>query len=244
MTIKKETISLRLMLLVAMPDMDPSISRLFKQEGISSYYRLSAEGTAGSRILQTLGLDSSERTLYCAYLTGKKANSLMRKVRLRLHNGNGANGIACTVPLDGISQSMLKIIQQMYPSSSTHIETASRQKEKEAMKAEHSLIISITSRGYISDVIRTARQAGAYGGTFLHSFRVSDENMNALFGLSPEEEKEILMMIVTADRKNDILLAISKAYGMATPAKGIVFSMPVDQTSGYEEYEEAEVTEN
>ena len=74
MTVKKEKISLRLMMLVAMPDMDPSIRGLFQQEGISVYYRFNAEGTASSRILKTLGLDSSDRILYCSYLTGRKAH--------------------------------------------------------------------------------------------------------------------------------------------------------------------------
>ncbi|HCA33806.1 MAG TPA: hypothetical protein DEP00_01540 [Lachnospiraceae bacterium] len=240
MTVKKEKISLRLMMLVAMPDMDPSIRGLFQQEGISVYYRFNAEGTASSRILKTLGLDSSDRILYCSYLTGRKAHVLMRKIRLRLHMGKGANGIACTVPLDAASQSMLKIARQMDPTSLNNIQVHSSQKEKESMNAEHSLIVSITNRGYIQDVVQTARQAGAHGGTVLHSFRVSDQSMTAIFGLDPEEEKEVLMMIVAADRKNDILLAISSAFGMSTPAKGLVFSMPVDETSGYEEYEEIE----
>ncbi|MEE3488179.1 MAG: hypothetical protein VZT48_08775 [Bulleidia sp.] len=61
-----------------------------------------------------------------------------------------------------------------------------------------------------------------------------------MFGLSSEEEKEILIMIVNAEKKTDILHAISSSYGMSSPAKGVVFSMPVDETSGYEEYEEEE----
>lgn len=237
MSVKKENTSLQLLLYVAMPEADEKVKELFEREGISVYYRFTAEGTAGSDVLKVLGLDSNERIMYAAYLTRRKAHSMIRKIHLHLQARRELSGIACSIPLNGTSQAMMKIVQQICASS---LPAAGIRKENVRMKSEHSLIVSITNRGYIQDVLHTARAAGAYGGTVLHSFRASEENMNSMFGLSPEEEKEILIMIVSAGKKMDILHAISSSYGMSSPAKGVVFSMPVDETSGYEEYEEEE----
>ncbi len=45
-------------------------------------------------------------------------------------------------------------------------------------------------------------------------------------------EKEILMMVVEKDIKNDILNAIYKEMGMGKPAQGIAFTLPVSDVAG------------
>ncbi|MEE3488180.1 MAG: hypothetical protein VZT48_08780 [Bulleidia sp.] len=159
MSVKKENTSLRLLMYVAMPEADEKVKELFGQEGISVYYRFTAEGTAGSDVLKMLGLDSNERILYAAYLTGRKAHSMIRKIHLRLRVSRKISGIACSIPVDGTSQAMMKIVQQVR-ASSLPAKTGIR-KEKERMKTQNSLIVSITNKGYIQDVLHTARAAGA-----------------------------------------------------------------------------------
>ena len=236
MIVRKENAALRLVLYVAMPDADENVKELLEQEGIRAYYRFTAEGAATSDVLKMMGLDSNERFLYIAYLTGEKAHSLIRKIHLRLQVSKRVSGIACSIPINGMSQAMMKIVRQISAPSPSG--KAAIRKENERMKSEHSLIVSVVNRGYIQDVLHTARTEGAHGGTVVHSFRVSDEDINNMFGLSSEEEKEILIMIVNAEKKIDILHAISSKFGMSSEAKGLVFSIPVDETSGYEEYEE------
>ena len=236
MIVRRENAALRLVLYVAMPDADENVKELLEQEGIRAYYRFTAEGAATSDVLKMMGLDSNERFLYIAYLTGEKAHSLIRKIHLRLQVSKRVSGIACSIPINGMSQAMMKIVRQISAPSPSG--KAAIRKENERMKSEHSLIVSVVNRGYIQDVLHTARTEGAHGGTVVHSFRVSDEDINNMFGLSSEEEKEILIMIVNAEKKIDILHAISSKFGMSSEAKGLVFSIPVDETSGYEEYEE------
>ena len=96
----------------------------------------------------------------------------------------------------------------------------------------HEVIFAIVDAGYAEDVMDVARQQGAKGGTILNARGVAREEAAAFFGISLNIEKEIVMMVVPKEIKNDILNAIYKEMGMAKKAQGIAFSLPVTDTAG------------
>lgn len=97
---------------------------------------------------------------------------------------------------------------------------------------DYEVIFAIVNEGYAEDVMDVARQQGAKGGTILNARGVAREEAAAFFGISLNIEKEIVMMVVPKDIKNDILNAIYKEMGMAKKAQGIAFSLPVTDTAG------------
>ena len=97
---------------------------------------------------------------------------------------------------------------------------------------DYEVIFAIVNEGYAEDVMDVARQQGAKGGTILNARGVAREEAAAFFGITLNVEKEILMMVVPKDIKNDILNAIYKEMGMAKKAQGIAFSLPVTDTAG------------
>ena len=97
---------------------------------------------------------------------------------------------------------------------------------------DYEVIFAIVNEGYAEDVMDVARQQGARGGTILNARGVAREEAAAFFGISLNIEKEIVMMVVHKDIKNDILNAIYKEMGMAKKAQGIAFSLPVTDTAG------------
>ena len=96
----------------------------------------------------------------------------------------------------------------------------------------HEVIFAIVNSGYAEDVMAVAREQGARGGTILSGRGVAKEEAAAFFGIPLHSEKEILMMVVEKDIKNDILNAIYKEMGMGKPAQGIAFSLPVSDVAG------------
>ena len=52
------------------------------------------------------------------------------------------------------------------------------------------------------------------------------------FGVSLESEKEIIFIVTRTEEKNRIMKAIMENAGVSTPAKAIVFSLPVTDTAG------------
>lgn len=93
------------------------------------------------------------------------------------------------------------------------------------------LIICIVNQGYEDMVIQTANTIGLTGGTFLGAHGVSKLDAERFFGLSIHPEKQIVLMVVPKDKKDDILEALYDDVGITKDAQGIAFSIPVDDMS-------------
>ena len=101
------------------------------------------------------------------------------------------------------------------------------------MKTEnHEVIFAIVNSGFADDVMDVARDQGVRGGTILNARGVAKEDAAAFFGITIHAEKEILMMVVEKDIRDNVLNAIYKEMGMAKKAKGIAFSLPVSDVAG------------
>ena len=107
----------------------------------------------------------------------------------------------------------------------------------------HEVIFAIVNSGFAEDVMAVAREQGARGGTILNARGVAKEDAAAFFGITLHSEKEILMMVVEKDIRDQVLNAIYKEMGMAKAAQGIAFSLPVSDVAGLVKIEEPKETE-
>ena len=97
---------------------------------------------------------------------------------------------------------------------------------------DHEVIFAIVNSGYADDVMDIAREQGVRGGTILNARGVVREEAAAFFGITLHQDKEILMMVVEKNIRDNVLNAIYKQMGMAKKAKGIAFSLPVSDVAG------------
>ncbi len=117
------------------------------------------------------------------------------------------------------------------------------------MNGTFELIFCIVDAGFSDSVMSAARECGAGGGTVLNARGTAREDAEKLFNISIQPEKEIVLILVNKDIKDDILHAIYKSVGLNTPAQGIAFSIPVEDvvglsTSVVKEAEKEETAEN
>ena len=96
----------------------------------------------------------------------------------------------------------------------------------------YEVIFAIVNDGYADDVMAVAREQGVRGGTIINARGVAKEEAAAFFGITVHTEKEMVMMVVPKDIKDNVLNAIYKEMGMAKKAQGIAFSLPVTDTAG------------
>ena len=108
---------------------------------------------------------------------------------------------------------------------------------------KHEVIFAIVNSGFAEDVMDVARDQGARGGTILNARGVAKEDVSAFFGITLHAEKEILMMVVEKDIRDNVLNAIYKEMGMAKAAQGIAFSLPVSDVAGLVQIEEEKTKE-
>ena len=80
--------------------------------------------------------------------------------------------------------------------------------------------------------MRVAREQGVWGGTILGARGVVNENAAAFFGITLHADKEILMMVVDKDIRDQVLNALYKEMGLGKKSQGIVFSLPVSDVAG------------
>ncbi len=100
------------------------------------------------------------------------------------------------------------------------------------MTYKHEVIFCIVNAGFADEVMDAAREFGAGGGTVLRARGTANPNAEKLFNIAIQPEKEIVMILVDAAIKDDILHALYKAVGLNTPGQGIAFSMPVESVVG------------
>ena len=97
---------------------------------------------------------------------------------------------------------------------------------------KHSLITAVVDQGYSEAVMEAARAAGAGGGTVVHSRRLGDKEALGFWGMSIQEEKDMVFIVTDNEHKLKIMQAIGQHCGMHSEAKGIVLSMPIDTVIG------------
>ena len=96
----------------------------------------------------------------------------------------------------------------------------------------HEVIFAIVNSGYAEDAMEVAREQGVRGGTILNARGVAREAEAAFFGITIHAEKEILMMVVEKEIRDQVLNALYKQMGMGKKAQGIAFSLPVSDVAG------------
>jgi nitrogen regulatory protein PII len=209
------------------------ISTLFPKGNERFHFVCKGLGTASSEILDMLGIGSIEKAVIICLEDERKVAGLLRDVggKLGLHN-RGA-GIAFTIPLSSINHPVLKIFTRQ-PDGLQAEEDGGEGVHKMREEIQFDLIVAILNQGYSDEFMQAARDAGAGGGTIINARGLSSGGTKKIFGISIQDEKEIIIILSTRAKKTPIMSALSKSYGVSSKADGLIFSLPVDAISGVE----------
>ena len=96
----------------------------------------------------------------------------------------------------------------------------------------HEVVFAIVNSGFAEDAMNICREQGVRGGTILNARGVAREKEAAFFGITIHAEKEILMMVVEKNIRDNVLNALYKEMGMGRKAQGIAFCLPVSDVAG------------
>lgn len=96
---------------------------------------------------------------------------------------------------------------------------------EENMKTENNyqMINIIVNKGYAEDAMAAARKAGAGGGTIIGARGTAKEGDAAFFGMKIVPEKEMLMILVPAEKKAAVVEAVTALPCFAEAGSGIIF---------------------
>jgi nitrogen regulatory protein PII len=245
--VKQETVTIpasitpEMKLLFCIIDWNKShvISDIFVEEKVRFHFISKASGTARNDVLDLLGIGASEKAMIICLEQAVMIPVLLKEVQKKLGFYRPGTGIAFTVPLSAINDPVLLIFKQsIHKNEKISAELEQKLRRGENMAGEssnsikHDLIVAVINQGYSDQFMNTARDAGASGGTILNARGQAHEGAVKFFGISVQDEKEMIIILTTREKKIPIMQAVCEAHGLNSDAKGIVFSLPVENVLG------------
>jgi nitrogen regulatory protein PII len=239
----KSMVKLKMILLIVDWDKSQAVSEVFEKAACPLVFLTRGRGTAQSDVLDLLGVGATDKAVLLCVAESSETPQLIKAVRHVMGSKSVGAGIALTVPLAGINALLMKVFLE------TDTENAENQLSKENQKMadtdntpasgpieiKNNLILSILNNGFSDEFMAAARKAGARGGTVLSARGLSQQVMKKFFGISVQEEKEIIIILADKDTKTAIMQAVNNAYGISSKAGGVIFSLPVDQVMSLNE---------
>ena len=197
----------------------------YKEHGVSVTFQALGRGTAASEILDSFGLEASEKAMLFSVVTDSEWRELKR-------------GLETQIKID-IPLHRPQLPPQHHPEGGGRqlqflIEGREFKKgEESALKdTKYELLVVIANQGYTEMIMEAARKASATGGTVLHAKGTGMEKAETFLGVSLAQEKEMIFLVVKKEAKNPIMRAVMEEAGLNSKAKSIVFSLPVTETAG------------
>lgn len=93
-------------------------------------------------------------------------------------------------------------------------------------------IIVLVNSGFSEVVMDAAREVGARGGTIINARGTGTKEMEKRYNIVITPDKEMIIILVAVEMRDQILSAVYKAAGLGTDGQGIAFSIPVDNVVG------------
>ena len=166
-----------------------------------------------------------EKAVDFALVTKETWLEAKRAMRQKLQIDVPGVGVAFIVPMSSIGG-------RRELSFLTDGQNFTRGEESVMRGTERELIVIISNQGYNELVMDAAREAGAYGGTVIHARGTGMERAEKFLGISLASENDMTFVVVKTGQRDLIMQKIMLKAGMETPAKAIVFSLPVTDTAG------------
>ncbi|MDR2467662.1 MAG: hypothetical protein LBD22_01725 [Spirochaetaceae bacterium] len=215
------------------------ISSIFQQVHVRFHFVAKGEGTANSEILDMLGIGKSEKAVILCLEQKQMVPTLLKEVHRRLGLHMPGAGIGFSIPLSGINAPVVKVFKESVEKSlamfGASAETAGEGDEmthEAAHEPKCDLIVAILNQGYSEEFMSVAREAGAGGGTVINARGLMHQGPVKFFGISVQDEKEIIIILSKREKTFGIMEAGSAAFGVASKAEGIIFSLPAGNITG------------
>jgi nitrogen regulatory protein PII len=106
----------------------------------------------------------------------------------------------------------------------------------ENTERKYEAIFCIINAGFSDDVMFAARKAGAAGGTIIKGRGTAPREAEKMFNIAIQPEKEIVMLLVPEDIKDNVLRELYHSAGISNAGQGIIFSLPVDRALGLSDF--------
>lgn len=200
------------------------ILKLAADQGLHGGTIMLGEGRSRSSLLKTLGIDSTRRDLVMLIaptdMAQKGYNYIIQKSKLEQKKA----GVALRFPLNrttGISKDTIDVnkFNKEY-------------QEKSLQRTEYRLLISIGDVGKGEDVLDLIQESGGLGGTIFHGRGAASDQIERVFNMEIEPEKDVVLSIAPIEKSETILKNVTEKFEINTKNSGILFAVDLADATG------------
>lgn len=170
-------------------------------------------GTAKNGLVQLLGLGDTSKDIAFILVESAKCENVIEKIKECCGSKKAHFGILFTVDVNNFIKS-------------GSVEFTKGEQVEMDKTNSYEMINVIVNKGYGEDAMEAARRAGAGGGTIIGARGTAKEGDAKFFGVEIVPEKEMLMILVPVEKKDDIVKAIASLPCFEKAGSGIVFCNP------------------
>ena len=202
----------------------PRFISLYQDGGIAVNFIALGRGTVSDAAAGYF-LRSAEKAVCFSLVTRDTWHEAKRMLRRKLQIDAPGVGVAYLVPMSSIGgRRELAFL--------TEGQGFERGEESTMKGTERELLVIISEQGQNELVMDAARAAGAHGGTVIHARGTGMQQAERFLGISLASEKDMTFIVAKTAQKDRIMQSVMFKAGMGTPARSIVFSLPVTDTAG------------
>ncbi|MBQ2810269.1 MAG: P-II family nitrogen regulator [Clostridia bacterium] len=202
-------------------------TKFFSSKEIPIIYSTPCLGTARQKTLDLFGIEASQKTVHYCIVTENKTYELIKALTKEMAIDLPNRGISVAIPLSSIAGR-----RTLEAFANGHLDDETENEVSNMAECETELIVVICAKGNTDLVMDAAREAGAGGGTVVHAKGTGSQYAGKFFGVTIADEKEMIYIVSTKERKKEIMRAVIEKAGPETDAHAIVFSLPVSATAG------------
>lgn len=216
---------LYLMTAIITRDRTKNFAAFYDKYGVSVNLITLGNGTASNEILDYFGLDGTEKAIIFSVVKKETWKKIKTGLQKEMQIDIPGTGIAFIIPLSSIGG-----LKQLY--FLTGSQSYEKKEESVLKDTKYELLIIIANQGYTEKIMDAARKMNAGGGTVIHAKGTGMESADKFLGVTLASEKELIFIVVKKEQKNAIMQSVMDEAGLSSPAKSVVFSLPVTETAG------------
>lgn len=200
------------------------LSAILAEENVLFSIGFVGRGTAQRKAYCYLGVGESEKDIVACPVPKDRVRILMDRLVQKLRLDKPGKGIVFTIPVNRLGR---KALAWQNPKATEHGGGS-------AMEAGvHNLMMVIMNHGYADDVMDTALEAGAPGGTVLRGSGAGFKHAEKFLGITIQPDKDVLMIVAEETVCAAIMDRVIEDHGVGKPAHAVSFSMPICNMAGF-----------
>ena len=202
--------SYKLIVTIVPHNFGDEISSIAVKAGAGGGTVLMGRGTAENSILQLLGLGDTSKDITYNIVEQNIEQKVREAIIEETKKKKNHFGVMFSILLGDFMKA--GAVQQDLEGEKIMEETDS-----------YEMINMIVNKGYAEDAMAAARKAGARGGTIIAARGTAKEGDAKFFGMEIVPEKEMLMILVPCNQKDEIIASIKQLKCFEKAGSGIIF---------------------